>query len=827
MEIDLDLYRKTVAVSEDPLVRLSVIDVWPANASRTAVFLHGYGGQARQWVKQLRHFCEENRVIAYDFRGHATSDKPDSTYEMDELVSDLEALLAALDVPEQFVLVAHSFGGAVAVEYALRHPERVDKLVLIGMAANFSLGRWPQMVFRVPSRFLEPVRPAFKTLYAPVRVLKKLYTRTLATWEGWPRFPLLDVPTLVIAGHKDAAFPSARASEIADQIPGAQMITIPVAAHMVPQERPDAVNRAIERFIGEAPPSWRDRKARDGFAAERPWLRHYELGVPQTIILPNQPLHRFLESAARSHPRRPATIFYDRKLNYRQLDRQANRFAHALGSLDVEPGDRVIVLLPNTPQCVIAYYGTLKAGAVVVLTNPLFTEDELVHRVEDTGADTIITLSMFYDMARRVQERTGLRNLIVTNFKEYLPWNRRLYFTLVREKREGHRVDVAGQEGVYRFQELLRDQPTVSPPVAQQVGADDLAAILYTGGTTDDPKGVMLTHLNLASNALQTRHWITDAQDGREVLLAVLPFSHSYGMTACMNLAVCLASAMVLMPTFVTSNVLKVIAKQRPTLFPGIPSMYVAINNHPQVKRFRTSSIRACISGAAPLPVEVQEAFEKLTRGKLVEGYGLTEAGPVTHANPLRGRRQAGAIGVPFPSTEARIVDLETGADQPPGEIGELVVRGPQVMRGYWNQPAATAEVLSPDGWLHTGDLARMDGDGYFQIINRKKDMIIAGPYNVYPRDVEEVLYEHPKVLEAAVVGIPGDDGDGEGIRAFVVLKRGEMATPEEIIELCQHRLEDYKVPQTVEFRVELPKTMVGKVLRRALAEESASKDEG
>jgi long-chain acyl-CoA synthetase len=371
---------------------------------------------------------------------------------------------------------------------------------------------------------------------------------------------------------------------------------------------------------------------------------------------------------------------------------------------------------------------------------------------------------------------------------------------------------------------LLREQPDTPSPIAQQVGSDDLAAILYTGGTTDEPKGVMLTHLNLASNALQTRHWVTDAQDGREAFLAVLPFSHSYGMTACMNVTVCLASAMVLMPTFVTSNVLKVIAKQRPTLFPGIPSMYVAINNHPQVKRFRTSSIRVCISGAAPLPVEVQEAFEKLTKGKLVEGYGLTEASPVTHANPLGGRRKAGTIGVPFPSTEAKIVDLETGEDLPQGEIGELVVRGPQVMRGYWNQPEATAEVLSPDGWLRTGDLARMDPDGYFQIINRKKDMIIAGRYNVYPRDVEEVLYEHPKVLEAAVVGIPGEGGDGEEVKAFVVLKRGEMATPEEIIAVCQGRLEDYKVPKAVEFRMELPKTMVGKVLRRILVEEDTNR---
>jgi long-chain acyl-CoA synthetase len=324
------------------------------------------------------------------------------------------------------------------------------------------------------------------------------------------------------------------------------------------------------------------------------------------------------------------------------------------------------------------------------------------------------------------------------------------------------------------------------------------------------------------ANAIQIRHWITDAQEGKEILLGVLPFSHAYGMTVCMNLAICLASAIVLLPTFVTKDVLKAIYKYKPTFFPGVPTMYTALNDCPGVRKYRVSSIRACLSGAAPLPIEVQEAFEKLTKGKLVEGYGLTEASPVTHANPLYGLRKAGSIGVPVPGTEAKIIDLKTGEDLPPGEIGELAVKGPQVMAGYWNMPEETTQVIQ-DGWLRTGDVARMDEDGYFQIIDRKKDMIIAGEYNVYPRDVEEVLYEHPKVLEAAVVGIPYEHQEQAVrafIKAFIVLKHGEEATEEEIRRLCEERLDEYKIPQRIEFRAELPKSMVGKVLRRMLAEE-------
>jgi long-chain acyl-CoA synthetase len=363
---------------------------------------------------------------------------------------------------------------------------------------------------------------------------------------------------------------------------------------------------------------------------------------------------------------------------------------------------------------------------------------------------------------------------------------------------------------------------TPRPPDVS-VGVDDLAVIQYTGGTTATPKGVMLTHSALVANAVQTRHWIPGLRDGREVFLSVLPFSHIYGLTTAMNVPVLLAAAMVLLPTFRVEQVLGAIKRHHPTIFPGVPTMYVAINNVRGVRRYGIQSIRACISGAAPLPVEVQEAFEKLTRGRLVEGYGLTECAPVTHANPLNGLRKVGSIGIPLPNTDAKIVHLATGEDLPPAAVGELAVRGPQMMVGYWGMGDETDRVIK-DGWLYTGDVATVDEDGYFRIISRRQEMILAGDYNVYPRDVEEVLYEHPKVREAAVVGIPSTQ-PGQKIKAYVVLRQGEQATPEELIALCRARLAEWEVPAEIEFRRDLPKTFVGKVLRRALTSESLTSD--
>ncbi|MFQ5341446.1 MAG: long-chain fatty acid--CoA ligase [Anaerolineae bacterium] len=554
---------------------------------------------------------------------------------------------------------------------------------------------------------------------------------------------------------------------------------------------------------------------------ERPWLKHYERGVSAELCYPWVPLHRLLERAAEEHPKRTAIIFFGRRMKYRELDRAANQFAHTLMDLGVEPGDRVAIHLPNCPQFVITYYGALKAGAIVVACNPLYVERELAHQLRDSGSETIVTLSKFYPQVQHIRAETPLRNVIVTNIKDYFPRTTKLLFTLARERQEGHRVTI--KAGDHAFLDLLEGRPDGRPGIS--VWPDATALLQYTGGTTGVPKGAMLSHRNLVANLVQGQAWNTGARMGKERILCVLPFFHLYGQAIGMNSAVHMASAMILLPRFDVDEVLQTISKHKPTLFPGVPTIYVMINDHADVKKYNLKSIRACLSGAAPLPAEVQRRFERLTGGaRLVEGYGLTESGPLTHANPMRGRRIPGSIGVPIPDTEARIVDLETGErDMPVGEAGELIIRGPQIMQGYWHMPEETALALR-DGWLYTGDIAQMDEDGYFYIVDRKKDMIISGGVNIYPRELEEVLYDHPAVREAAVIGVP-DPHWGESPKAFVALKDSAGVTPDAIIDFCRDRLAAYKVPKFVEFRDELPKTPIGKVLRRALREEAGESE--
>ena len=555
---------------------------------------------------------------------------------------------------------------------------------------------------------------------------------------------------------------------------------------------------------------------------EKLWLKNYEPQVPHTLEYPERPLHTNLEETARKYPDATATIFLNHKIPYKELNELADRFAAALQQLGVKKGDRVAIYMANCPQFVASYYGALKAGAIAVTFNPLYAAREVEHQLKDSGAETIVVMSRFYPIVQQVRANTALKHVIVTNIKEYFPPLIKLLFTLFKEKKEGDAQDISGDANTYWFQELLSRAPAKPTPV--DVKHSDTACLLYTGGTTGVPKGAELTHRNLMSNAMGCRYWLHDLRESKEIVLTAIPLYHSYGMTTCMNLSVYAGAAMLLIPNprdF--ADVMKNIKKHQPTLFPGVPTMYVAFNNFPDVEKYGVKCIRACISGAAGLPVEVQTRFQELTGAKLVEGYGLSEASPVTHANPIFGWNRIGTIGLPWPDTEARIVDLETGKKElGVNEIGELVVRGPQVMKGYWNMPEETALVLR-EGWLHTGDIARMDEEGYFQIVDRKKDMIIAGGFNIYPRDVEEVLYENPRVKEAVVAGIP-DPYRGETVKAYVVLKEGETATEEEIIEFCKGKMAKYKVPKMVEFRPELPKTMVGKVLRRILVEEEKKK---
>ncbi len=565
---------------------------------------------------------------------------------------------------------------------------------------------------------------------------------------------------------------------------------------------------------------------------DKPWLKFYEPCVHPHLDYPPHPMPYFLEQAASKTPNQTATVFgnvvhqlggrlMDAKLTYKQLDEQVNRLANALAAMGVKKGDRVALYLPNCPPYIIGYYATLKLGAVVAPNNPMYVPRELEFQLKDSGAETIICLSQFYPNVAKVRPNTKLKNVIVTNVKEYFPPFLKALFTLAVEKKTGHRVTIAPDE--HWFQDVLKRGAPTRPNV--EIKMDDTAVLLYTGGTTGVPKAAEITHKNLVANTVQVSEWMSGApKDPPDSILTALPLYHSYAMSTCMNLAVYRAIPMLLIPNpRELDHLMKVIDTHHPTLFPGVPTMYVAINNYPDLSKYNVKSIKACISGAAGLPVEVQKKFQEITGARLVEGFGLSEATPVTHANPVFGENRVGTIGLPYPDTDVKIMDIDTGTkEMPVGEPGELVIRGPQVMKGYWNKPEETANTLR-DGWLYTGDIAVMDADGYFKIVDRKKDMIIAGGYNIYPREVEEVLFQHPKVLEAAVAGI-ADPYRGETVKAYVVLRPGQTATAEDIIAFCRERLAAYKAPKLVEFRESLPKTMVGKILRRQLVAEDREK---
>jgi long-chain acyl-CoA synthetase len=822
MDIDLDLYRHEIRVSTDPLVRLSALDISPDRPQRTFVFLHGFGGQALQWVYQMQKFSLQNRVIALDLRGHGLSDKPATGYEMPRMLADIETALDTLRVTDPVVLVGHSFGGALATEFARAHPGRVAHLILIATAGEFRLNPLFRLGLNLPNWLLRLIGPLTRSwLSAPPHALKSYYHANLNKWRGWESFKSLTVPTLVIRGHRDVVFERVHFEQVTKNIPAAEEADIGASGHMVMLERREAVDRAIERFLaGEGEASWREtsRKVRkqvdtrEMLLGERLWLGHYEKGVPYTISVPRIPLHHLLRSAVRRFPNHAALYFEGARLSYRRLNHEANRFANALLALGVGRGARVVLLLPNVPQMVVGFYGVLKAGAVAVFMPPMTDPEELVQQVRDADASVMVMLNLSAGLAKQIQASTGLPHIILTDPADYLSiWKK----MISRWRNRGLTVS-----GAIRWRHFMRGQDWHSPTL--QVDPDDLAVIQYTGGTTAAAKGVMLSHRNLVANALQTRHWMPAAVEGRERFLCVLPFSHSYGLTTALNVPISLGAALVLKARFEIHDILRTIKKYKPTIFPGVPNMYLAINNFRGARKYEISSIKACISGSAPLPVEVQEAFEKLTKGRLVEGYGLTEASPVTHANPLGGNRKVGSIGVPVPSTEAAVVDLVRGRKEVKmGQIGELAVRGPQVMLGYWRNEAATREVLTSDGWLLTGDVAQMDEDGYFRIIARKADMWYPAKSGTpeksskqkpaFPRDIEEVLYEIPQVKEAAVVAIAGNPF------AFVIAGR-ERPTPESVLAYCKRRLPPHLVPRFVIFMDDFPRTFIGKVLRRELA---------
>jgi len=554
----------------------------------------------------------------------------------------------------------------------------------------------------------------------------------------------------------------------------------------------------------------------------RPWLAHYDKGVPQTIEYPKVPLFHFLEEGARKYPDRACTIFKGAVISYREMNALTDHMAAALVELGVKKGDRVGIFMPNTPQFVIAYFGILKAGGVVVAVNPTYPPDEVLTPVNDANIEIMFTLTRFYNILKTVREKSKLKKIIVSNVKEALPPITRILFTLAKEKKEGHHIDGLVNGDVWMKDLLAKHANSPRPNVV--VEPDDTALFQYSGGTTGVPKGAVAMHRNVVANTLQIKSWMTGLEEGREVVLMGIPLFHVYGMVAGMNFGMLIGASLVMVPNARDlKDVLVNISKYKASIFPGVPLLYNGINNHADVKagKYNLSSIKACISGSAPLMRETKEEFERLTGGKLFEAYGLSEAPTGTHCNPLNGENKTGSIGMPLPDVDVKIISLDDGeTEMAQGEIGEIIINGPQVMKGYHNMPTETANTLRQmkDGktWLFTGDIARMDEDGYFYIVDRKKELIKPGGFQVWPREVEEAIMDHPKVLEVGVGGIP-DPNRGETVKAWIVVKPGETLTVEELKAFCKEHLAPYKVPTHYEFRKELPKTTVGKILRREL----------
>jgi long-chain acyl-CoA synthetase len=554
---------------------------------------------------------------------------------------------------------------------------------------------------------------------------------------------------------------------------------------------------------------------------EKPWFRFWPEGVPKNIDYPQVPLFELLRSAAKEYPDHVSIVYYDKSMTYKELDRLSDKFATALSGLGIKQGDKVALFLPNIPQFPISYYGAIKTGAIETAISPLYKEREVEHQLNDSEAETIVVMDALYPVLEKILSKTKVKNIIVTSMKEYMPSTIAFLGSLLG-RIPSHKVERA--PNVHFFQELL-NKYEANPPQVSIDPREDLVALQYTGGTTGLAKGAMLTHSNLVSNAVACAEWL-GGKKGTENFLTVLPLFHIYGMTTGMNAPIYLAGRMVMLPRFDAKTTFEAIQKQSISVFCGAPTMYSLLLNHPDCSRFNLKSIKFCISGSAPLPPEVQKKWMEVTGGVLVEGYGLTESSPVTHCNPLDKSLKTvkiGSIGLPWPDTDAKIVDMETGnVDLPPGETGELLVKGPQVMKGYWKMPEDSRDVLR-NGWLFTGDIGKMDEDGYFYITDRKKDLIKYKGYSVYPREIEDVIYEHPAVKLCAVVGKP-DPVASEIPKAFIVLKEGKTATQEEIKQFVNSKLAPYKAIREIEFRTELPMTLVGKVLRRVLQEEERKK---
>lgn len=554
---------------------------------------------------------------------------------------------------------------------------------------------------------------------------------------------------------------------------------------------------------------------------DRPWLKNYDPEVTPKVDFKNIPLFEYLDRTAERWPKRKAIIFQNWSITYEKLKKTTEIMAANLRRHGVRAGDRVALMLPNTPQTIMSYWAVLRSGAVVTMINPLYMETELVHQLSDSGAKTLITIDLLWKKISKLRSKLSINKFFVTSISDSLKFPLKTLYQ-IKSMRDTNKPHIPYDENtIIRWKTLTKGHETYTSTSIRP--KEDTAILQYTGGTTGLSKGCSLTHANLGASVQQCHAMLHKLGHDKETFLGILPYFHIYGLTVCLNFPTSLGATQVPFPRYVPLDVLKAMHKVKPTIFPGAPSLYISLLQQKNLDKYDISTVKYCLSGSSPMPVEAIQNFKKVFGAEIVEGFGLTEASPVTHLNPLEGKKKIGSIGVPIPSTDAAIVDMEVGSiPMPPGKLGELIVRGPQVMKGYYNRPDETAGAVR-NGWLYTGDLGYMDEDGYFFIVDRKKDMIISSGYNIYPREVDEILYAHPKIMEAVTVGLPHKTR-GEIIKVYIVLKEGESMDRSEVIAYCREKLAGYKVPRQVEFRDSLPKTMVGKVLRRALREEEEQK---
>ncbi len=808
---NLELYRRAVTVTPAgaaEAVQLSVLDVAPERFQRTVVLIHGFAGSSAWWYPQIPSLARQHRVVAIEMRGHGRSSRPRNGYAISQMVDDIAVALRELGVSGPVVMVGHSVGGFVVTDFALRYPDQVSRLVLIATPVTVrprSLPLYARISMACPDFLLRVAQPLYEmdpkgrgTAY--LLGIKRLYQDDLAQWNGEDKFPHLSQPTLVIAGDRDYAFPERYYTRVAELIPQAEWVSVGVSKHQVPLERPRAVLRAVERFLrpdtqAGFEPLWRsenDDVDSVRLLAERPWVARYGASVPPDLDVPHVPLTRLLQNAAQSFPQRAAIRYRGRAMSYRALYDKASRFAAALRRLGIAPGERVMMMLPNLPQFVIGYYGALQMGAALVLSHPEETTERLIQQARRTGARILVTLGGLGRTAAAIADESEVQHIIYV----------------------GGDVDLsAGPCRSHRWSQLLVADPMETPVAA--VDARDVAVILFTAGMTGPSRSIPLTHRNLVANALQVGAWLSGVRSGRGGILCATPFSHGYGMGLGINLAVYLGMDIQLPSAWDLGALLEGIKGGRPALFVASPATYIALNTWPDLRSYMPRHAPLFISGIEALPVEVKESFERLTKAQLIEGYGVSEAGGMTHLSPVVEPR-TGSVGLPLPGTEARIVDWATGRPRSCGGVGELWVRGPQVMPAWEGDGVAGPAVLDEEGWLHTGDVARMDDDGYFYVLGCRRDVWASDDGALlFSRDVEEVIYELPEVREAAVAVVAEDDGPRWV--AFVSPRAGERVSGEAIRAFCRGRLPASHTPRRIVLVDELPRDRMGRVAREAL----------